>query len=94
MEVWAAIAEFEYDGAEIQLFKEKQDAINQLYQWVGSEVIGLMSDYAKTNDAEFLNYALEMIKQIKVEKDQTDDIHWIYQEDSNCIYRIEKLLIN
>lgn len=94
MEVWMAIAEFEFDGAEVQLFKEKKNAINQIYQWIGAEIVELIDDYYKTGDKELLDYALEMIKQIKIEKDQAGDIHWVYKGDSNSVYRIEKLLIN
>lgn len=94
MEVWAAIAEFPFDGTEIQLFKNKQDAIHQLYQWVGAEVIELKSDYEKSKDKDILNFIIQLVTQIKIERDQANDVHWIYEEDSDTVYRIEKLSIN
>lgn len=93
MKVWAAIAEYAFDATDVKLFMEKEDAVKQIYAWIGEDVCGLRSDYEKTGDKDFLDFCLDMIKSLSLVRDANKNVVWASEKDCDTTYFIKELEI-
>ena len=93
MKVWAAIAEYAFDGTDVKLFKEKKGAVKQIHAWIGEDVCGLRSDYEKTGDEDLLNFCLEMVKSLSLIRDADKNVVWASEKDFDTTYFIKELEI-
>ena len=93
MKVWAAIAECAFDAADVKLFMKKEDAVKQIYAWIGEDVCGLRSDYEKTGDEDLLNFCLEMVKSLSLIRDADKNVVWASEKDCDTTYFIKELEI-
>lgn len=93
MKVWAAIAEYAFDATEVKLFMEKEDAVKQIYAWIGEDVCGLLSDYKRTGEEEFLDFCLEMVKSLSLVRDDDKNVVWASEDDCDTVYLIKELEI-
>lgn len=93
MKVWAAIAEYTFDATEVKLFKEKEDAVKQIYAWIGEDVCGLLSDYEMTKDNDILDFCLEMVKSLSLVRDDDKNVIWASEDDCETTYLIKELEI-
>lgn len=93
MKVWAAIAEYAFDATDVKLFMEKEDAVKQIYAWIGEDVCGLRSDYEKTKDSDILDFCLEMVKSLSLVRDDDKNVVWASEDDCDTVYFIKELEI-
>lgn len=93
MKVWAAIAEYAFDGTDVKLFMKKEDAVKQIYAWIGEDVCGLLSDYEMTGEEEFLDFCLKMVKSLSLVKDADKNIVCASEDDCDTVYLIKELEI-
>lgn len=93
MKVWAAIAEYAFDATDVKLFMEKEDAVKQIYAWIGEEVCELLSDYETTEDRDILDFCLEMVKSLSLVRDADKNVVWASEDDCDTVYFIKELEI-
>ena len=93
MKVWAAIAEYAFDATDVKLFMEKEDAVKQIYAWIGEDVCGLLSDYERTGEEEFLDFCLKMVKSLSLVRDDDKNVVWASEDDCETAYLIKELEI-
>ena len=93
MKVWAAIAEYAFDATDVKLFMEKEDAVKQIYAWIGEDACGLLSDYEMTKDSDILDFCLEMVKSLSLIRDDDKNVVWASEDDCDTVYFIKELEI-
>ena len=93
MKVWVAIAEYAFDGTDVKLFTKKEDAVKQIYAWIGEEVCGLLSDYEVSGDKDLLDFCVEMVKSLSLIRDADKNVVWASEDDCDTVYFIKEVEI-
>jgi len=84
--VYLAIKHEVYDGNEIKVFQEKEDAINQLKIWVAEELLYLQNNYSEykkkseEDEKNCLDWVIDMFKSMDV-KEAEGEIYSISWDD-------------